>query len=258
MSSSEWIGRRCLPTSGMCLIFFIRDLRIKNKMQLKPQDFLVALKLVAWADQRWTYARLAQELGLSASEAHASVKRGLMSGLLLQNRASASLVSGAAGAETQALHEPQGIYRVTRKRVRRGVKPTEDVGPLDNPVRVHAQALAEFALHGAKYAFPGVRLPLAVGVPTSHSAPAFAGVFAPGSTDFVWPHPNGSVRGIGVEPLHPSVPYAATQDPKLYEMLALFDALRVGKARERNMAMERLLALIDPSALAPQKKAPRG
>lgn len=227
-------------------------------MQLKPQDFLVALKLVAWGDQRWTYARLAQELGLSASEAHACIKRGLLSGLLLQNRAPVASVSGSARGGAQALHEPQGIYRVTRKRVRRSVAPSEDVAPPDNPVRVHAQALAEFTLHGAKYAFPGVRLPLAVGVPTSHSAPAFAGVFAPGSTDFVWPHPNGSVRGIGVEPLHPAVPFAAMQDAKLYEMLALFDALRVGKARERNMAMERLLALIDPSAPALQKAAPRG
>ena len=78
------------------------------------------------------------------------------------------------------------------------------------------------------------------------------------SSDFVWPHPNGSVRGIGVEPLHPSVPFAAMQDEKLYEMLALFDALRVGKARERNMAMERLLALIDPSAPVPAKGVPRG
>lgn len=227
-------------------------------MQLKPQDFLVALKLVAWGEQRWTYARLSQELGLSASEAHASVKRGLQAGLLLQNRSPAAPVAGAASEGAQALQEPQGIYRVTRKRVRRSAIPSEDAGLPDNPVRVHAQALAEFTLHGAKYAFPGLRLPLAVGVPTSHSAPAFAGVFAPGSTDFVWPHPNGSVRGIGVEPLHPSVPFAAMQDAKLYEMLALFDALRVGKARERNIAMERLLALIDPSSPAPQKEAPRG
>lgn len=227
-------------------------------MQLKPQDFLVALKLVAWGDQRWTYVRLAQELGLSASEAHAAVKRGLQAGLLLQNRASVAPVADASSAAATSLQEPTGIYRVTRKRVRRSASHLEENAPLDNPVRVHAQALAEFALHGAKYAFPGVRLPLAVGVPTSHSAPAFAGVFAPGSSDFVWPHPNGSVRGVGVEPLHPSVPFAAMQDPKLYEMLALFDALRVGKARERNMAAERLLALIDPDAPAPQKEVFRG
>jgi hypothetical protein len=31
-------------------------------------------------------------------------------------------------------------------------------------------------------------------------------------------------------------------------MLALFDAIRVGRARERGMALERLQALIDPAA----------
>lgn len=123
----------------------------------------------------------------------------------------------------------------------------------DNPARVNIRNLAEFAVHGAKYAFPADKLPVSVGVPTSHSAPAFAGVFATGSDDWVWPHPNGTVRGPGLVPLHPSVPYAAMQDAKLYEMLALFDALRVGRARERGMALERLEALIDPSAPKPVK-----
>ncbi len=220
-------------------------------MQLKPQDFLVALKLVALGDQRWTYARLAHELGLSASEAHACIKRGLQAGLLLPNRELPQQPAQAGATAALAAQEPMGIYRVTRKRARRAAV-------ADNAVRPHAHNLAEFALHGAKYAFPGVRLPLAVGVPTSHSAPAFAGVFAPGSTDFVWAHPNGPVRGVGVEPLHPSVPFAAMQDARLYEMLALFDALRVGKARERGMALERLQALIDPDAPKPAKRAPRG
>jgi hypothetical protein len=228
-------------------------------MQLKPQDFVVALKLVAWGNQRWTYARLAQELGLSASEAHGAVKRGLQAGLLLQNRV--AMPQPAEGASVAALSVPEaeGIYRVTRKRVRRPAQGHNDIAAVaDNPVRPHVHNLAEFALHGAKYAFPGVRLPLAVGVPTSHSAPAFSGVFAPGSTDFVWPHPNGPVRGVGLEPLHPSVPFAATQDAKLYELLALFDALRVGKVRERGMALERLQALIDPDSPKPVKEVLRG
>jgi hypothetical protein len=221
-------------------------------VQLKPQDFLVALKLVAWGEQRWTYARLALELGISVSEAHACIKRGLQAGLLLPNRESPPQPSDANGSVALGVQEPVGIYRVTRKRVRRLGMPGSNA-PADNAVRPHAHNLAEFALHGAKYAFPAVKLPLAVGVPTSHSAPAFAGVFAPGSTDFVWPHPNGSVRGVGVEPLHPSVPFAAMQDAKLYEMLALFDALRVGRARERGMALERLQVLIDPNAPQPVK-----
>ena len=226
-------------------------------MQLKPQDFLVALKLVALDGQRWTYARLAHELGLSASEAHGAVKRGLQAGLLLQNRPATPVPEVDSATSALAVQEPQGIYRVTRKRTRRMLAAEADA-VADNPVRPHPHNLAEFALHGAKYAFPGVRLPLAVGVPTSHSAPAFAGVFAPGSSDFVWPHPNGTVRGVGVEPLHSSVPYAAMQDAKLYEMLALFDALRVGKARERGMALERLQAMLDPDAFKPVKGVARG
>jgi hypothetical protein len=225
-------------------------------MQLKPQDFLVALKLVAWGEQRWTYARLAQELGISVSEAHACIKRGLQAGLLLPNREPPLQPAESGNGTALSVQEPMGIYRVTRKRVRRATVVDGEIA--DNVVRPHAHNLAEFALHGAKYAFPAERLALTVGVPTSHSAPAFAGVFAPGSTDYVWPHPNGSVRGVGVEPLHPSVPFAAMQDAKLYEMLALFDALRVGKARERGMALDRLQALIDPDAPQSAKGALHG
>ncbi len=217
----------------------------------------MALKLVAWGEQRWTYARLAQELGISVSEAHACIKRGLLAGLLLPNRELPQQPVDAGSCAALGVQEPVAIYRVTRKRVRRAAS-TDGDAPADNAVRPHAHNLAEFALHGAKYAFPAEKLPLVVGVPTSHSAPAFAGVFAPGSTDFVWPHPNGSVHGVGVEPLHPSVPFAAMQDARLYELLALFDALRVGKARERGMALERLQALIDSDAPRPVKASTYG
>jgi hypothetical protein len=217
-------------------------------MNLKPQDFLVALKLVAWGDQRWTYARLAQELGLSASEAHAAVKRGIQAGLLVDTAVLAPPPAAVAGVQ-----EPSAVYRV-RSRPRRPV--AEVASSTDNPARAHSRNLAEFAVHGARYAFVADRLPVAVGVPTSHSAPAFAGVFAPGSDDWVWPHPQGSARGQGLEPLHPSVPFAAMQDARLYEMLALFDALRVGRARERGMALQRLPLLIHPEGSKPAAQRP--
>jgi hypothetical protein len=76
-------------------------------MQLKPQDFLVALKLVAWGDQRWTYARLAQELGISVSEAHACIKRGLQAGLLVDTALLAPPPEAAPGVQ-----EALAVYRV--------------------------------------------------------------------------------------------------------------------------------------------------
>lgn len=218
-------------------------------MQLKPQDFLVALKLVAWGEQRWTYARLAQELGISVSEAHACIKRGLQAGLLVDAALLIPPPEAAAGVQ-----EAAAVYRVQARPRRAKAASDDSAGSADNPARVHSRNLAEFAVHGAKYAFPADRLPVSVGVPTSHSAPAFSGVFAPGSDDWVWPHPNGSVRGQGLEPLHRSVPFAATQDAKLYEMLALFDALRVGRARERGMALKRLPLLIYPNGPKPAER----
>ncbi len=222
-------------------------------MQLKPQDFLVALKLVAWGEQRWTYARLAQELGISVSEAHACIKRGLQAGLLVDNALLMPPPEPATGVQ-----EAGAVYRVQARPRRAKAALAGSSGCADNPARVHSRNLAEFAVHGAKYAFAADKLPVSVGVPTSHSAPAFAGVFAPGSDDWVWPHPNGSVRGQGLAPLHPSVPFATAQDAKLYEMLALFDALRVGRARERGMALKRLPLLIYPDGPKPEERPMHG
>ncbi len=56
----------------------------------------------------------------------------------------------------------------------------------------------------------------------------------------VWAHINGTVRGIALYPLYPSVPEAAGRNPALYELLALFDAVRDGRARERALAINQL------------------
>ncbi len=219
-----------------------------QNMNLKPQDFLVALKLLALGEQHWTYARLAHELGLSASEAHAAVKRGLAAGLL----ADASI----ARAYAAVAHSPAAKPLAAREARARGAfaaaapVAAEPRSYLDSAAVVNRHNLAEFALHGAKYAFAPERLPAGPGVPTSHSAPAFAGVFAPGHEPLVWPDAHGTVRGEGLLPLHPCVPGAALRDPALYELLALFDALRAGRARERGMASTRLQKLIDPASAA--------
>jgi hypothetical protein len=56
----------------------------------------------------------------------------------------------------------------------------------------------------------------------------------------VWPDPTGEQRGISFHPLYPTAPAAAKRDRQLYELLALFDALRGGAARERQIASQLL------------------
>jgi hypothetical protein len=56
----------------------------------------------------------------------------------------------------------------------------------------------------------------------------------------VWADPQGTVRGEALEPLYRSVPEAARADAQLYEWLALVDAVRSGRARERELAVAEL------------------
>jgi len=104
------------------------------------------------------------------------------------------------------------------------------------PVRA---ALLEFLVHGAKYAFPPKRGELTRGVPTGYAAPPLDKLIG-GSSEPppVWPYAEGKVRGYALAPLYRSVPEAALRDPALYELLALVDAIRDGRARERSLARQ--------------------
>jgi hypothetical protein len=106
--------------------------------------------------------------------------------------------------------------------------------------RVNRSALMEFLEHGIRYAFPPVVSERQErGVPTAHAAPPLASEIASADA-IVWPHPTGSAVGDAVEPLYPQAVYLPQRCPGVYEMLTLVDALRVGRARERRIATEKL------------------
>jgi hypothetical protein len=168
---------------------------------LKSQDILVALKLVALGREKWTYASLAKSLGLSISETHAAVKRGLESRLLTR--------LGSDGHKAE--------------------RPLPDL--------VH---LERFLVHGLPYLMPvtqGVKK-ICLGMPTADGAKPLSDeiVIIGGDGPPVWPMRGGAVRGVAVGPLHPAVPLAAKRDPKLHELLALADGARFPSARTRNAA----------------------
>lgn len=162
-------------------------------MELKPQDLLVLLKVVAHPPKRWTYAALGEALAMSASETHASVKRAVASGL--------------------AVAPSRGEW---------------------SPVRPH---LLEFVLHGARYVWPATPGPVKRGVPTAFGAEPLASQLAVAAGEApVWAHPQGQSKGPTLSPLYRTAPQAALADPALHRLLALLDALRTGRARERTLA----------------------
>jgi DNA-binding Lrp family transcriptional regulator len=107
--------------------------------------------------------------------------------------------------------------------------------------RPNFAALEEFLVHGMKYVFPAGRGEFTRGVPTSYAAEPLRNVIGHGNEPIpVWPYPKGEERGVAFEPLYKTAPGAAMRDPVFYEYLALADALRDGRARERKYAEQEL------------------
>jgi hypothetical protein len=213
-----------IPKYGICykccninvICYIIPYSGIWNDMPLHPQDIVVLLKLVANRDgsKRWTYAELGKDLLMSASQVFRSVDRA----------EAARLLSAPSIATAPKLAEEL---------------PLTWMFPNSNNLK-------EFLIHGVKYSFPVERGGPTRGTPTAEAAPPLNQMLV---QDFplppVWPNPAGLFRGIAFSPLHKTVPQVAMRDPKLYELLALVDAIREGRAREREIAIRELTARID-------------
>lgn len=111
---------------------------------------------------------------------------------------------------------------------------------LESGDRPNRNGLEEFLIHGLKYAFPPEKGAMTRGVPTAGAAEPLRRELTPEDPIPVWPFEEGPKRGYAYIPLHKSVPKAALRDPKLYELLALVDAIRDGRARERQLAQREL------------------
>lgn len=112
---------------------------------------------------------------------------------------------------------------------------------LNGEKRIHRAGLLELLVHGFRYIFPAERGPVTRGIPTGIAVEPLKSQFMDvGGEAPVWPYAAGSMRGYSIKPLHRQVPKAALEDPKLYELLALADAVRGDRVRERNLASEEL------------------
>ncbi len=102
---------------------------------------------------------------------------------------------------------------------------------------VARQPFMDLLQYGVPYMFPQQPGVVVRGIPTAHSAEPLVNLIS-SSENYVWPYAKGNMRGQSILPLYPSVVQAVELDPQLYECLALIDAVRVGRARERNAALE--------------------
>ena len=110
----------------------------------------------------------------------------------------------------------------------------------NDKARVNTLALKEFLVYGLKYVFPAVPGRVMRGVPTAVSASPIKEHITQSNDLFVWPYKKGTMRGQSVNPLYPTVPEAVANDEELYQLLVIVDTLRMGRAREREIAIMEL------------------
>lgn len=108
-----------------------------------------------------------------------------------------------------------------------------------NGKKVMRLALMEILQYAVAYFFPQQPGAIIRGIPTAHSASPLNAIIV-SNEHFVWPSGTGNLRGQAITPLYPNAIKAVKNDSMLYEYLALTDALRVGRAREKNFAIEEL------------------
>lgn len=179
---------------------------------LKPQDIVILLKILSTMvlskdnlNKVLTQNQLAVLLCMSASEVNAGIKRLVLSGLL------------------SPVIADDSINRV-----------------IFMPSKA---ACEECLISGVKYFFPVQPGAYTRGIATSYAAPILEKHFILGDDPIpVWPYGEGNKRGLALEPLYSSVPKSLAQYPDhiFYELLVLVDAIRSGRARERNIAIKLL------------------
>lgn len=128
-------------------------------------------------------------------------------------------------------------YTAVQRAVRSGLL-GEDLSPKGHAIFVVIQA--------AKYVFPVQLGGIQRGVSTAHSASPLKERIAGNEEPIVWAFSEGSLRGATVEPIYKTAPMAAMCDPALHELLALIDAVRIGRSRERELAFEELRDRLEP------------
>lgn len=101
--------------------------------------------------------------------------------------------------------------------------------------------VSDFLIHGFKFFFPAQVGGLTRGIATAYAAPPLSKQVKYSIEDiYVWPDANGDLRGQSLTPIYPSAGKACQKDSELYEFMALLDTLRVGRARETQLAKDEL------------------
>jgi hypothetical protein len=133
------------------------------------------------------------------------------------------------GLQPSRIHASVGLIQLSRL----------GAGPAIQQLTINRLRLADTLIYGVPTIFPAKVGAMSRGMRTAEINEIVPGHFSP--TDemaYVWPDPNGKVRGVSVTPLHPCVLVAASNDSKVKGLLIAIDVCRTAAARERKIARD--------------------
>lgn len=121
------------------------------------------------------------------------------------------------------------------------LKAAKLVVDLDGQPQLVMPAFRPFSTLAAPHCFPAVIGDIVRGRRSAFSNTLSVG----GSVDqFVWPDEQGNTVGRSILPLHKSVPMISNASSCLWNVLALFDLVRVSEGHERGRAMHELTTIL--------------
>lgn len=126
--------------------------------------------------------------------------------------------------------------KISISEISESISRSEQAGLIINK-KILRNALLEFIQYGLQYVFPQRPGAIATGMPTAHSHPYYKDKIL-SSNPYVWPSFQGTARGESIEPLYKGVLSGAADDEIFYLLMASVDIIRVGRVREKQMAIE--------------------
>jgi hypothetical protein len=97
----------------------------------------------------------------------------------------------------------------------------------------------DFLVFGLPFVFPVQTGAIMRGIPAAHSAPPFSSLIA-SEEHLIYPLDSGKHRGVALLPLYEPTIALLKDNQELYEWVSLMDILRMGRNRERKIAINLL------------------
>lgn len=207
---------------------------------MKSQDVLLLIKLICLEQRERQQHKLSHESYTRIKDSE------LYSAEQWQGWEDYSEQDPPVHRDSYSVRALQASLGISKTEIAAALKRCQQIGLLRSDhatqvPRVNTKALLGFIEYGLRYVFPVKPAEIVRGIPTGFSAPVLQDkLMSGGELIHVWPDAFGNRKGQSIAPLFKTVPGAVKKDPLLYEYLALIDAIRLGNARETNLAIELL------------------